>query len=293
MVERSVRVPLRARNFLKKNSEIFFQKISFRSPIGRAVSELGSDPRATGFESSSVRRRVWRPDLRLEMLHAQSRHIYRSRLMSLHEFHFSEFLLFLAFFALFLYQSHNLILGPPETYRGVCAPEGNLLSMSDPPDQTSRSAKERRSLSDFFSPKRHKSDTASSSSASSSSSSSASSATSPLSSSSSPPSSAHHVPGTKQTINDVDSDKDTYSKSFLSVLKQLVDNTEANHEMMEARFAHADSLIEAALDMYFKEKTSNGKWNFKSASGSALKNAGKVMVRHNTEKSKLKFMNGN
>ena len=56
-------------------------------------------------------------------------------------FIFSEFLLFLAFFAFFLYQSHNLILGPPETYRGVCAPEGNLLSMSDPPDQTSRSAK--------------------------------------------------------------------------------------------------------------------------------------------------------
>jgi hypothetical protein len=57
--------------------------------------------------------------------------------------------------------------------------------------------------------------------------------------------------------------------------------------------AHADSLIEAALDMYFKEKTSNGKWHFKSAGGSALNNAGKVMVRHNTEKSKLKFMNGN
>jgi len=57
--------------------------------------------------------------------------------------------------------------------------------------------------------------------------------------------------------------------------------------------AHADSLIEAALDMYFKEKTSNGKWHFKSASGSALNNAGKVMVRHTTEKSKLKFMNGN
>jgi hypothetical protein len=64
-----------------------------------------------------------------------------------------------------------------------------------------------------------------------------------LSSSSSPPSSAHHVPGAKQTINDVDSDKDTYSKSFLSVLKQLVDNTEANHEMMEARFDDQDKRI--------------------------------------------------
>jgi hypothetical protein len=114
--------------------------------------------------------------------------------------------------------------------------------MSDQTDQTSRSSKGKRSLSDFFSSKRHKSDTASSSSASSSSSSSASSATSPLSSSSSP-SSAHHVPGAKQTINNVDSDKDTYSKSFLSVLKQLVDNTEANHEMMEARFDDQDKRI--------------------------------------------------
>ena len=59
--------------------------------------------------------------------------------------------------------------------------------------------------------------------------------------------SAHHVPDPKPTINNADSDKDAYSKSFLSVLKQLVDNVEANHEMMremmEARFDDQDKRI--------------------------------------------------
>ena len=92
--------------------------------------------------------------------------------------------------------------------------------------------------------------------------------------------------------SDVESLVSRYEK-HLKVDRQMEEET-AEHEMEISEngplLHHADTIIERAMDKYWRENSANGKWHFVSRRGELGFKKSKVLQRLKKQKSKLAFM---